>query len=333
MSSRSLLWMALGALGLAQIQERAPLPRDSLPPTLSAELPRGLEGSAPNASEAEVALGRKLFFDPVLSKDGSVSCASCHEPERGFAGRERFSLGVGGQRTLRNSPTLLNRGVGVRHMWDGRASSLDEQALIPISDPREMASSVEAALERLNANPEYRAAFQSTFDGPPDAPRLGRSIAAFVGRLYLADSPVDRFRIDNEFGALTPEERSGLWFFESRGQCWRCHSGPNFSDELFHNTGVGAAQGVPEEGRRAITGADGDRGRFKTPTLRGLSFTAPYMHDGGLATLDDVVKFYREGGSKNAGLAPELAPLDMSDDDARNLVRFLEALSRRATAR
>ncbi len=332
MNSLTNVLLLVMAMAVRPQSEKPPLPIDALPRPLPSVLPHGLEGAVPQASEAQVALGRKLFFDPLLSRDRTVACASCHEPEHGFAGSERFSLGVGGQRTLRNSPSLFNRGLATRQMWDGRASSLDEQALIPIADVREMGSSVEEVLGRLNASSEYKAAFQDAFGGGADAPRLGRSIAAFVGRLYLADSPVDRFRMDNDFGALSVEERSGLWFYESRGQCWRCHSGPNFSDEEFHNTGVGAKDAVAEEGRMAITHDVSDRGRFKTPTLRGLVLTAPYMHDGSLATLEDVVKFYREGGIPNSNLAPEIAPIEMTDDDARNLAQFLRALSRQAAS-
>jgi cytochrome c peroxidase len=185
----------------------------------------------------------------------------------------------------------------------------------------------------LNASADYKRRFEAAYGVAPDAASLGATLAAFVGRLYLADSPVDRFRIDNDFAALSTPERSGLWFYESRGQCWRCHSGPNFSDESFHNTGVGARDGVPEEGRMAITHDAADRGRFKTPTLRGLVFTAPYMHDGSLAALEDVVKFYRAGARANSDLAPELAPIEMSDDDAKNLAAFLRALSREVPPR
>ncbi|HUR26685.1 MAG TPA: cytochrome c peroxidase, partial [Planctomycetota bacterium] len=209
-------------------------------------------------------------------------------------------------------------------------ASLEEQALVPIADPREMGLGVEAALARLKASSEYAPLFQSVYGVAADERTLARSIAAFTGRLYLGDSPVDRFRIDNDFAALSKEERSGLWLYESRGRCWRCHSGPNFSDESFHNTGVGAKEGVAEEGRLAITHEASDRGRFKTPTLRGVALTAPYMHDGSLATLEDVVQFYREGGRANADLAPELAPVEMSDEDAKNLAAFLRALSRQA---
>jgi len=333
-----MLLMTRVALGLAAalfvaVQGVPPLPLDSLPARLPVALPLGLEGELPAASEAEVALGRKLFFDPLLSLDRRVSCASCHEPERGFAGAQPTSLGVGGQRTLRNAPSLFNRGLGTRHMWDGRAPTLREQVLLPIVDAREMGLELPAALARLSESQDYRARFQAAYSAAPDEQNLARALTAFVARLTLGDSPIDRFRIDSDFAALTREERSGLWFYESRGQCWRCHSGPNFSDEEFHNTGVGAKDGVAEPGRAAITLDEADRGRFKTPTLRGVALTAPYMHDGSEASLEDVVAFYRRGGNPNAHLAPEIAPIEMSDEDAKNLVAFLRALSRTAPPR
>ena len=145
-------------------------------------------------------------------------------------------------------------------------------------------------------------------------------------RLVLGGSPVDRFRA-GDFDALNDAERAGLWFYESRGGCWRCHSGANFSDEDFHDTGVGARDGEPEPGRFVVTGQAEDRGRFKTPTLRGVARTAPYMHDGSLATLPEVVEFYRQGGRPNANLDPLLAPIEMSAADADNLLAFLRALS------
>ncbi len=308
----------------------ADVPADTLPAELGARVPLGLPADlAPpdDASPEVVALGRRLFFDPILSLDRTVACASCHRPESGLADAEPTSRGVGGRRTLRNTPTVLNRALGTRFFWDGRAASLEEQALAPIEDEREMALPLDEALARLAADADYAAAFEGAFGGPPTRERLARALASFVRRLWIGDSPVDRFRA-GEHDALTPAERAGLWLFESRGGCWRCHSGPNFSDEDFHATGVGARDGVPEDGRFAVTGDPRDRGRFKTPTLRGVALTAPYMHDGSLATLEEVVEFYRRGGNPSENLDPALRPLELSDRDAANLVAFLRALSR-----
>jgi len=316
---------ALLLLGAAGVQER---PRDTLPAALPEAIPLGLPSVLAEAppAEAAAALGRRLFFDPILSVDASVACASCHDPEHGFADPRPLSVGAHGRFTLRHAPTLYNRALGEAFLWDGRASTLEEQVLLPIENELEMALPLDDAIGRLTRDASYGAAFRDAFGEPPTREGLANALAAFVRRLLYGDSRVDRFR-DGEHGALTPQERGGMWFFESRGACWRCHSGANFTDEDFHNTGIGVREGEPREGRFAVTGDDRDRGRFKTPTLRGLTETAPYMHDGSLATLEEVVEFYRKGGHANTNLDPMLGPLEMSDEDAANLVAFLKALS------
>lgn len=340
----ALLVVAAAALDLFGQDTRAdppaalPLPADTLDGRALLTVPGGLPREVPEPednrfSAARLALGRRLFFDPLLSADRKVSCATCHRPDHGFASPERFPTGAHGRRGERSAPTLFNRAFGASQMWDGRFATLEEQVLAPIEAENEMALTVPEALARLAAHPEYPALFGAAFAGreagPPRADELARALAAFVRRLFLGDSPVDRFR-EGRFSALSPEERGGLWVFESKGGCWRCHAGDNFTDEEFHNTGVGASEGRAEPGREAVTGRDGDRGRFKTPTLRGLAFTAPYMHDGSLATLEEVVEFYRNGGGPNPHLDPELVPLELSDREAELLVAFLRALSRTA---
>ena len=160
-----------------------------------------------------------------------------------------------------------------------------------------------------------------------DTAALAAALAGFVRGLTAGDSPVDRFR-DGDVEALSADEEAGLWIYEGRGRCWRCHNGPNFSDESFHNTGVGAIEGVPEPGRFAITGEDGDQGRFRTPGLRMLTKTAPYMHDGSLGTLAEVVEFYRDGGNANPHLSDRMGKIELTDEEAAQLVAFLEAMSR-----
>jgi len=315
----ALVAVPLVALGLED--EAPPLPARVQPLGL-AELP-----PAEHSPEVAAELGRRLFFSTELSRDRTVSCASCHRPELGFADDRARSSGVAGQETERNTPSVLNRAWSARLMWDGRASSLEEQVLLPIENPLEMGLPLAEALQRLAQNTELAALFERAFGGPPERATLARALAAYLRRLVLGDSPVDRFRA-GEIEALSDAERAGLWFYESRGGCWRCHSGPNFSDEDFHATGVGARDGVPEQGRAAVTGATADRGKWKTPSLRGLAATAPYMHDGSLATLEDVVEFYRLGGRASDNLDPDLMPIEMSAEDARNLVAFLRALSR-----
>lgn len=304
------------------------IPSDKLPRPLPRDIPLGLpEGlGASSSTDGEVALGRRLFFDGVLSVDRSIACASCHQPDHGFADPRPLSRGVHGRVTLRNAPSLYNRALGESFMWDGATSTLRSQVLLPIENELEMGLPLNEAVARLQSEGDWRSRFTETYGAPPSRELLARSLAAFVARVLHGNSPVDRFRV-GKLDALSSRARGGMWFFESRGGCWRCHSGPNFTDESFHNTGIGARNGVPEQGRYAVTSAKEDRGRFKTPTLRGLTETGPYMHDGSLATLEDVVAFYRKGGHPNDDLDPNIKSLEMSDADARNLVAFLRALS------
>jgi len=334
MTHRTALWLALLA-ALAALQDRPTLPADELPEPLDRAPALGLPEVVPDPpgnpfSEERAALGRRLFFDPVLSADRSVSCASCHQPEHGFADPRSKSLGVHGRRTLRNAPTLLNRAFGRHFMWDGRFSTLEEQVLQPIENELEMGLALDEAVERLRADPAYAPAFAAAYPEGVSRDNLGRALATFVRGLLLAGSPIDRFRMTGDHAALTPLQRTGLWVYESKGGCWKCHFGANFTDEGFHNTGVGVLFEEPEPGRFEVTGEEADRGRFKTPTLRGLAFTAPYMHDGSLETLEDVVEFYRIGGGANPNLDERLRPADLTDHEAEALVAFLEALSLQA---
>ncbi|TMQ33639.1 MAG: cytochrome-c peroxidase [Planctomycetota bacterium] len=278
-------------------------------------------------TEAKVRLGRKLFFDPILSVDGKIACASCHQPDHGFASSTAVAVGVGSKRGRRNPPSLLNRAYGSAFFWDGRAATLEDQALHPIASPQEMGHTVPEAVKRLQASKEYVALFQAAFPDGVTATNLARALASFERVLLTGNTPVDRFRA-GQLQALNESERHGLWLYESRAQCWRCHSGANFSDERFHNTGVSWGT-TADLGRYEITRQEADRGRFKTPTLRGLIATAPYMHDGSLATLEEVVDFYNRGGGKNLNLDAVLAPLGLSKTDAADLVAFLKALSGR----
>lgn len=309
-----------------------PLPRDTLAPTSAqAPIPLGLDRSRPAPAEnpltdAKVQLGRRLFFDPILSGDGTVSCASCHQPDHGLASPQPRAVGVRGQVGSRNAPSLFNRAFGTAFFWDGRASSLEAQALRPIADPLELGSSVVEAVQRLQTHADYRAAFQAAFAEDVTAENLAKALASFQRTLLLGNSRVDRFRA-GEVAVLSEQARQGLWLFESRGRCWRCHQGPNFSDEQFHNTGVSWEREPLDLGRYAVTKQETDRGRFKTPSLRGVARTAPYMHDGSLATLEDAIEFYRRGGGKNLYLDPAMESLALTTEDVHNLVAFLKALS------
>jgi len=318
--------LALPALLL--VCSLAARPDEPVLPPVPAGLPSEVPTPADNPADARVhALGEALFFSTELSIDRSVSCASCHRPEASFASPERFPEGARGRRARRHAPALLNRAWGTSFLWDGRAATLEEQVLMPIEDPDEMALGLDEAVARLVALPRLAEQFEAAFGEAPSAPLLARALAAYVRRLFSGDSVVDAFRA-GKFNALTPDERGGMWLFDSKAGCWRCHGGWNFTDEGFHNTGVGVLDGVPEAGRAAISGDDDELGAFKTPTLRGLATSAPYMHDGSQATLEEVVEFYRRGGEPNAALDASIQPLELTDEEARLLVAFLRALSR-----
>jgi cytochrome c peroxidase len=307
------------------------LPRDALAANLALdEVPLGLEPRpVPKENpltEQRVRLGRRLFFDPILSADNTVACASCHHPAHGFAGSEARPRGIRGQRTIRRAPSLLNRAYGTSFFWDGREPTLEGQALRPIEDPAEMGSTLTAVLDRLRADSAYNAQFEAAFADGVTPANLGRALASFERVLLRGDSAVDRFRRQGNTQALTRRERQGLWLYESKGRCWRCHSGANFTDEAYHNTGVSWGKVPADFGRFAVTKKEADRGRFKTPTLRGVALTGPFMHDGSLKSLEDVVEFYNRGGGANPNLDPVLGPLDLSKDERRDLVAFLKAL-------
>jgi cytochrome c peroxidase len=331
--SRFALLAALVVLGTSVLAADAPpdLPRDTLPAKLALdEVPLGLDRRPATKenplTEQRVRLGRRLFFDPILSADRTVACASCHQPDHGFAGSEARPRGIRGQRVARRAPSLFNRAYGVSFFWDGRESTLEGQALRPIEDATEMGSTLPAVLDRLQADTTYKAQFEAAFADGVTAANLGQALASFERVLLRGDSPIDRFRRHGDTEALTPRERQGLWLYESKGRCWRCHSGANFTDEAYHNTGVSWGE-VPEDlGRFAITKKEEDRGRFKTPTLRGVPLTGPYMHDGSLKSLEEVVEFYNRGGGANPNLDPVLTRLNLSKDEVCDLVAFLKAL-------
>jgi cytochrome c peroxidase len=331
--SRFAFLAILVALGASVLAADAPpdLPKDTLPTKLVLdEVPLGLEmrpvPKETPLTDERVRLGRRLFFDPILSADNTIACASCHQPSHGFAGIEARPRGIRGQRVARRAPSLFNRAYGKAFFWDGRESTLEGQALRPIEDPAEMGSTVAAALDRLRADPTYKSQFEAAFSDGVTAANLSRGLASFERVLLRGDSAIDRFRRKGDVKGLSAQERHGLWLYESKGRCWRCHTGANFTDEAYHNTGVSWGKDPADLGRYAVTKKEEDRGRFKTPTLRGVALTGPYMHDGSLTSLEDVVEFYNRGGGANPNLDPVLAPLNMSKDEVHDLVAFLKAL-------
>jgi cytochrome c peroxidase len=255
--------------------------------------------------------GRELFSDTRLSRDRTVACASCHDPDRAFTDGRPVPIGVFNRAGRRSAPTLINRGYGRSFFWDGRAASLEEQVLQPIQDTNEMDMTLPEVSARIGMPIE----------------EISRSLASFVRSLLSGDSPFDRF-INGDRAALTAEQQNGLQLFRGKGNCTACHVGPTFSDERFHNTGIAWRDGrLQDEGRSAVTKRVEDRGAFKTPTLREIARTAPYMHDGSVLTLADVVEFYDKGGTANPGLDPELRPLHLTAPEKNALIAFLDALT------
>ncbi len=271
----------------------------------------------------QVELGRHLFFDPILSSDGSTSCATCHQPQYAFSSPEARPTGVAGRQGRRNSPSLVNRRWGRAHFWDGRAGTLEEQALQPIESENELAHSIDIVLETLRQDPVYAKRFAEAYDDGVTRDNLANAIASFERVLLSSDSPVDRFVAAVDAPDLTRGQRQGLWIYESKGGCWQCHSGPNYSDEKFHNTGVSWGAEPLDLGYFEVTGDIRHQGQFKTPTLRDVALTAPYMHDGSMATLREVIEFYNRGGNDNPNRDSRIKPLNLSEQEMADLEAFL----------
>lgn len=294
-------------------------------------IPLGLDAYMPVPADNpltpdKIALGAALFSDPLLSADRTTSCASCHDPNRAFTDGRRVAVGVFGRAGARSTPALLNRGYGSAFFWDGRATTLEAQVLEPIQNPNELGTSVDEVVGRLNGHRDYAASFARVFGRAPRHADLSRALASFVRSIRAGGSRVDRF-VNGDHGALTDQERHGLRLFRGKANCTACHIGPTFSDERFHNTGVAWRSGAPaDEGRFAVTGRPADRGAFKTPTLREIARTAPYMHDGALDTLAEVITFYDGGGHANPYLDAEVRPLKLTELEQQALESFLRAL-------
>jgi cytochrome c peroxidase len=291
------------------------------------DVPKGLsELNIPDENPmtaAKVELGKQLYFDPRLSRDSTVSCASCHDPAKGWSNGERFATGIGGQKGGRSAPTIVNAAYQHFQFWDGRAIELEGQALGPIQNPIEMNMTLDDLIKRLEGIEGYKRQFQDVFGTGPTAEAVAYSISAFERTVLSGDAPYDRFKAGDE-KALSAAARRGYEVFFNTAHCSACHAGTNLTDGAFHNIGVGINDKEPDLGRVAVSQLEGDRGAFKTPTLREIARTAPYMHDGRLATLEDVIEYYDKGGTPNPQLDEELYPLGLTPEEKADLAAFLK---------
>lgn len=276
---------------------------------------------------AKVELGRMLFFDPRLSKGNAISCAFCHNPGTGWADARQFSIGVGGGQGGRQAPTVLNTGYQTLQFWDGRAKSLEEQAMGPVQNPIEMAEMSPNVVKKLSAVPEYKKRFKEVFGTEVSADGIAKAVAAFERTVVSTNSPFDKYRKGAK-AAMGQAAVRGFGLFIGKARCATCHNGPNFTDNKFHNLGVPQVGPLKEDvGRYAVTKQDQDRGAFKTPTLRSVALTAPYMHDGVFKTLEEVIEFYNKGGEAVPGKDVFMTPLNLNDQEKKDLVEFLKALT------
>ena len=284
-----------------------------------------LEYPADNPNNAAVAsLGERLFFDPILSVDSSISCGSCHKPELGFATNDRVTPGVGGVLGKRNSPSLLNVGFQPYFMREGGVPSLEMQVLVPLGDATEMAHNVVDAVRRLNRNTSYRNEFLTVYGDTASAFLLVRALANFERTLVDFDAPFDHF-IQGDATSLSNEAIKGGKLFYGKAACVQCHSGVLLTDFGFANNGTAIVDST-DYGRELLTNESGDRYVFKVPSLRRVQITAPYMHDGSVSTLADVVEQYNTGGANHSYTDSRIEPLGLSGSEKAQLVAFLEAL-------
>ena len=303
-------------------------------------------------TRAKIELGRQLYFDPRLSADSTVSCASCHSPAEGYSAHTKTGVGIRGQLGGRNSPVSFNRILSGPQFWDGRVDSLEAQAVGPIQNPIEMGFTHEGVVKRLGEMPVYKRQFEKIF-GELTIDRVGQAIAAFERVLVTAPSPYDHGEQLRSFAGLDEEDiaedaelakryaeakkaaeanpmsdsakRGREIFFTEKGNCTACHVGANLADEKYHNIGIGMERPEPDLGRFVVTKDEKDKGAFKTPTVRNVALSAPYMHDGSVATLEEVVEWYDKGGHPNPHLSDKIRPLKLSAEEKADLVAFMKA--------
>lgn len=352
-----------GPLSLSEIQQWLDNPRNHV--VLEPILPLGMSGAQRQIqgleenplTRAKIELGRQLYFDPRLSSDSTISCASCHDPSEGYSRRTQFGVGIEGKEGNRNSPVSYNRIASGAQFWDGRAASLEEQAKGPIANPIEMGNTHEVCCTTIGEIPGYRVQFERIFPDGVTIDNIAQAIASFERVIVTGPSPFDYYESLQQFKKL-PEDvlaelkdidpetharyeeakkqaaaqplsesaiRGRELFFSERVGCSACHAGANLSDELYHNLGVGMDQKDPDLGRYLVTKQEKDKGAFKTPTIRNVALSAPYMHDGSQETLEEVVEHYAKGGLPNPWLSDKIRKIDLTEQEKKDLVAFMKA--------
>ena len=276
---------------------------------------------------AKLSLGKQLYFDGRLSKNNAISCAFCHNPVAGFADPNQTSVGVGGKRGGRQSPTVYNTAFNPFQFWDGRAGSLEEQAIGPIHNPVEMAETHEHVVPKIAKINGYKEEFKKVFGTEVSLQGIAEAIAAYERTIISTNSAFDKFVLGDQ-QAMGEDAQRGMALFKGKGRCILCHNDSNFTDNRFHNLGVPQVGPMEEDlGRYYVTLREHDKGAFKTPTLRSITETAPYMHDGAFKTLEEVIDFFDKGGNPNPQLSPLMKPLGLAPQEKADLVAFLKALT------
>lgn len=274
---------------------------------------------------ARVELGKKLFFDPILSLDNTISCSSCHLQENAFADPRKVSLGVGNLPGKRNAPAIVNLAYGKSFFWHGSKPTLEQQVSGPIENPVEMINTVAEVVNRMKNHPEYPDLCRKAYNSEPNAYVLTRAIACYMRFLVSCDAPYDRY-LEGDENALTTQQKRGMTiFFNERAECFHCHTGFNFTDESFQNNGLYLV--YPDSGRWEVTGKYEDIATFKVPTLRNVEVTGPYMHDGSFTTLEEVVEHYNSGGKHHFNQSNVIRPLGLTTSEKADLVAFLKSLT------
>lgn len=317
-----LMWMS-------SCKKDAPIIADGNQP-ITLQLPKGFPAMPiPEdnpITRNKIELGRILFFDPILSRDSSVSCASCHLPELKFTDGLPVSVGIDNQTVLRNSMSLINVGYQPYMFWDGGSPTLEQQVSAPIESPLEMDFNIPGVVERLKKSSTYREWFKKTFHREPDAYGLTRALATYQRSLLSGKSKFDRYQYYGETNALNESEKNGMnIFFGERGECFHCHGGYNFTDYTFKNNGLYLH--YADSGRARITELPEDVGKFKVPSLRNIALTAPYMHDGSMTDLNQVIEHYNSGGKPHPNKSGLIQPLNFTPQEKADLLAFLNALT------